>query len=129
MTRTMDFLSALDEALLADASLNSVLQGIYDDVPDSAASPYVVYGVDQETEGRLMDRTERTLYLALHIWSDYAGWKEVLEIRDLLVSVIGNGIGVGEKFCWMLFENFETVRDPSGWRHGILTYRIYLDEE
>ena len=61
---------------------------IYDFVPEDAASPYIQIQFSQALRGRILNESEREMYFDLHIWSQYLGSKEVLEIIDLIAAAV-----------------------------------------
>lgn len=98
------------------AALGDDVTGVFDKVPTEQPSPYIVIGQLQSLEGRLLDHSERMWAVDVHIWSSYAGRKEVVEIADAIRD------GLPEKW---FFEELIVLEDPSGWYHGILTIRGY----
>ena len=50
----------------------------------------------------------------LHLWSEYQGRREVLEVADLIFAAM--------PMDWFV-EELITLKDPSGWWHGVLTIR------
>lgn len=82
--------AAVYDALIADASLTSVLGGpkIYDEPPRAAAFPYVTLG-----EARIADfsaGSERTHehQLTLHAWSRQGGHKQAHQIAGALLQAL-----------------------------------------
>lgn len=126
--KTSDVFAALDDALTGNTALMAAIEGVYDDVPDEAKGPYLVYGDLVEREGRLMDCSEREVHMTLHVFSSYDGRKETFEVADLVKSAIGDRMTVSEVEVGMLIEEFQVLREEGGWWHGILSYRTYLDE-
>ncbi len=114
----------LYEALTSNEALMAKVSCITDEPLPDVQAPYIVMGETYEGNGELVDNSCAAVVVTLHIWSNYRGRKEVLEIRDLLVAALPN---------WCLFEMFEvnsdTERDSqdSVWWHGIFEIR-YFDE-
>ena len=106
-------------ALTTNNDLMNKISGVYDVIPEEEVSPYVVIDTLQSLEGGLLNAKERQWAVDVHIWSDYKGKKEVLEIADLIVKALDE--------TWF-FEELMVTRDQSGWFHGVLTIRGYERE-
>lgn len=113
-----DLFSLLYTLLTGHAALSSVITGVFEEPPAEQNGPYVVLGDFQQTGGRLLNDSERTGVLTLHIWSSYKGRKEVLQVAGLVDEALEeNGF---------LFEDLEVFQDDeSGWKHGVSTYKVY----
>lgn len=120
---------ALVTKLRASSALMAKARAVVDDVSDGQEYPYVVVGDGTEIPFDTMDRAGKEVAATIHIWSQYAGFKEALEIlgiinalldrRDLAVTGYGT---VG-----MQFSNSQTLRDPDGvTRHVVARYRIIV---
>ena len=103
-------LLSTDTALKAKAS-------VYDFVPEGATSPYIQIQFSQALRGRILNESEREMYFDLHIWSQYRGSKEVLEIIDLIAAIVPSE--------WFEEDAQTILRDESGWYHGIITLKLY----
>ena len=90
---------------------------VYDFVPEDATSPYIQIQFSQSLRGRILNESEREMYFDLHIWSQYRGSKEVLEIIDLIAAIVPSE--------WFEDDAQTIFRDESGWYHGILTLKMY----
>ena len=110
----------LYEALTSNAALMAKVSCITDDPPPNVTTPYIEVGETYEGNGELVDNSCAAVVVTLHIWSNYKGRKEVLEIRDLLIAAIPD---------WCLFEMFSVEQDSKEpvWWHGIFEIR-YFDE-
>lgn len=113
-----DLYTLLFALLTGDAALSSVITGVFEEPPAEQKGPYVVLGDFQQTGGRLLNDSERTGVLTLHIWSSYKGRKEVLQVAGLVDEALEeNGF---------LFEDLEVFQDDEpGWKHGVSTYKVY----
>jgi hypothetical protein len=93
---------------------------VYDFEPDEETpGPYVVIGDTHEVEGRTIADEERKVYVRLHIWSSYRGRKEVIGIEREIEAALGESE--------YLFESFQVLLDESGWMHGVVVYRTYIE--
>ncbi|WP_419573919.1 DUF3168 domain-containing protein [Pyramidobacter piscolens] len=96
------------------------LTGVFDgQAPADQAGPYLVIGQSQELRGRLIDDSERKMYVTLHIWSSYGGRAEIVKLCGLVESAMP------PDYC---FDDAQVMKDDaSGWQHGVLTYRVYFE--
>ena len=110
--------SELYAALTNNAELMAKVTGVYDMPPDNAASPYIEVGATTEANDELLDNSGAEVSATLHIWSNYHGRKEVLEVRDLIVAAIPS---------WALYDGIEVLRDSAepDWWHGVVDIRYY----
>jgi len=69
------------------------------------------------SEVAVLNESEREMYFDLHIWSQYLGSKEVLEIIDLIAAAVPSE--------WFEEDAQTIFRDESGWYHGIITLKLY----
>lgn len=117
--------------LKSDTSLMSKIKGVFDDVPDNQAFPYIVIGDATEVPANTFGQNGYEATVTLHIWSRYKGFAEALQILDEVNRILdGKNIvceGLGDVFCW--YEFSETMRDPDGiTRHIPVRYRIISKE-
>lgn len=110
--------AALYAALKNNAALAAVITGIYDMPPDNAASPYIQVGDTQEVSDDLLNNTGAEITTTLHIWSRYAGRKEILQINNLIFEALPE---------WALYDGIEIIRDSAepDWWHGVIDIRYY----
>lgn len=110
--------AALYAALKSNAALAAVITGIYDMPPDNAISPYIQVGATQEVSDELLDNSGAEITTTLHIWSRYAGRKEIMQIRDKIINALPP---------WALYDGIEIMRDSAepDWWHGIVDIRYY----
>jgi len=104
-------------ALTGNTVLMAKVTGIFDGLaPESQAGPFIVMGELQELPGRTMDEEERKCLVTFHVWSDYRGRKEVLQVAEALDKAMPEGF---------LFDEIQVLRDADNWWHGVSTYRTY----
>lgn len=121
---------AMYTRLSSDATLVTTLGAqVYDNVPDSAAFPYVVIGDVTEGPNDTMGKTGRDLTVTVHSWSQTKSWKQIKDVQnrvDLLLDRWAVTV-TGWSATHMLQEFFETFRDPDGvTRHGVARYRVHI---
>ena len=97
---------------------------IFDYTPDDTVlGPYVVIGDFDETEGRVLNDTEREVNFRLHIWSSAYGRDQVMKIKRAIVEIFQ----VQDTQIYF-FERFQLVHDVQQWVHGVLSFRTYIKE-
>jgi Protein of unknown function (DUF3168) len=82
--------AAVHDALIADAALTNLLGGpkIYDEVPRSAAFPYVTLGEARVADLSTGTETVAEHQLMLHAWSRQGGSREAHLITGALLSAL-----------------------------------------
>lgn len=108
-------------ALNTNAALKAKVTGIYEMPPDNAVSPYIQVGEAWETTD-VIDDSEGQVKLRLHLWSSYAGRREIYEIRDLVKRALP---------AWAIYDGMTVMRDDAepDWWHGIIDVRYYDERE
>lgn len=126
-----DKLGALQVALYAvvDAALTA---DVYDAVPDGAADddyPYVTVNDLQAVDASTKTTTGQEVMANLHVWSRYAGNKEIQDIFESLRTALDNATltvsGAVAALC--RYEASQIFEDPDGrTRHGVQRFKIIL---
>ena len=82
--------AAVHDALIANASLNSLLGGpkVYDQPPRSATFPYVTLGETRISDYSAGGEPGEEHQLVLHAWSRQGGHKEAHMIAGALLSAL-----------------------------------------
>tara|TARA_R100000426_G_scaffold72854_1_gene50760 strand:- start:584 stop:994 length:411 start_codon:yes stop_codon:yes gene_type:complete len=120
----------LNSANITDAA-GSAITGVFDDVPEGTAYPYIVVGEESSNNisTKSLDMHEHTL--TIHTWSQYRGLKDIKVImkqiydnlNDVSLSVSG-GQAVNMKQ-----EFLTTLVDADGiTRHGIMRFRAVVSD-
>ncbi|MEU9972349.1 DUF3168 domain-containing protein [Streptomyces sp. NPDC051014] len=73
--------------MTASPELMALVTGVYDDVPEDATYPYIVLGEATETPDNAHARIGRATSSMLHIWSQYDGYAEALQILSVLAAL------------------------------------------
>ncbi len=85
-------LSSLQEAIITrlqgDATLGSMVNGIFDDVPQGTTLPYVTLASQRVANRSSVTGLTTEISMTLTIWSDYAGQKEGLDIAAQVQSLL-----------------------------------------
>jgi len=89
---------AVRTLLTGDTEVTDRVQGIYDDVPQNEALPYITIGDISSSSFRTHSRFGQMLALEVNIWSDYEGNYEALDIAEEVNRLLGDvtGISVGD---------------------------------
>ncbi|MDO4952397.1 MAG: DUF3168 domain-containing protein [Synergistaceae bacterium] len=108
--------NALYAALSGNAALMAKITAISDVIPDNQESPYIKVGTANETHDLIEKGSE--IEVTLHIWSEYLGRKEILEIRELVKAALPS---------WAMYEGIDIIQDSDepNWWHGIITIKYY----
>ena len=82
--------AAIHDALVADASLTSLLGGpkVYDEVPKAAAFPYVTLGEARVADWSTATDAGEEHQLTLHAWSRQGGHREAHVIAGALLQAL-----------------------------------------
>lgn len=105
-------------ALRGNAALMAKITALKDSVPDNQQSPYILVG-DTTNNGIVdIENSSNEIYTYFHIWSNYKGRKEVLEINDLLKAALPD---------WCYYEAITVLQDSDEptWWHGVVTIHYY----
>ena len=125
---------ALYSAITSNAQLLALLGGarIYDDVPQTAAFPYLALGQstlrDWSSGGGDGDGDEHAL--TFHVWSRAAGRRETHEIMSALKSALHDAALTlsGHRLVNLRHVLSEARREPDGdTYHGIVRFRAVTE--
>lgn len=124
---------ALYAALANDATLAGRVTGIYSGrAPQGTAAPYIVVGEKTERDSSTHSTLGAESTAAIHIWSEYRGEREVLELYDELRRVLHyRPLAIaGHSYQGGTLELVTTSADPDGeTMHGVARYRIRTEEQ
>lgn len=103
---------------------------VYDNVPDGAVMPYVTLGEDTAIDWSTKLENGQEITHTLHVWSDYNGMAEAKQIIDQVIQAMTLSPLQVEGFFVVLarLDMVETMRDPEGYRHGIVRFRFKIQE-
>jgi len=115
--------------LTGHAPLVALVSGVYDEVPEGTAYPYVSFGSIIETASDAHDRQGLETFLTLHVWSDYPGNGEAADIFAALDAALDRQpLSVsGFTDVSIAHVSHEFVKDPDpAIRHVNAQYRVWL---
>ena len=106
---------------------------VYDQVPEGAKFPYVTLGETTALDWSTKLEAGQEITHTLHIWSQYPGMKEVLELVDEVIQAFTAAPldlkTDGFQSVVHSLDMNEVLRDPDGiTRHGILRFRFKIQE-
>lgn len=120
-------------ALTASTALMALVTGVYDDIPDETAFPYIIFeGVAESRNDRMADYGS-DIRITLCVWSKYKGMSEaeeilkemnnVLDYKDLSTS-LSTDINYWEMCRW---ENTTKIDMNDGFTRGLaVSYRCLV---
>ena len=120
--------TALDGATINDADGNAIT-GIFDDVSENTAYPYVVIGEETATNIDTKDKDAHEHTLTIHVWSQYRGRKEIKNIMSSVYTTLHNAsITVSGASLVNIRHEFEnTLTEADGiTRHGVMRFRVVV---
>ncbi len=120
---------AVRDALLADAALMALIQGVFDFVDEKQPYPYIETGQAVEVPDNAHDRHSSSILVTLHVWSRERGFAEALRIAARVVQVLDHAplTIAGHRHCWTRFVSLDTLKDPEppgDLRHVPVDFRI-----
>ena len=120
--------TALDGATINDVDGNSIT-GVFDDVPENTAYPYIVIGEETATNIDTKDKDAHEHTLTIHVWSQYRGRKEIKNIMSSVYTTLHNAsITVSGASLVNIRHEFErTLLESDGiTRHGVIRFRAVV---
>jgi hypothetical protein len=104
---------------------------VYDEVPTKAKPPYVVIGEDTGVGYGHKMANGQEVTITLHVWSETPGMSEVKDLMSQVVDSITDyrlSLGDGWSTTMPALDMADTMRDPGGYRHGVLRFRCKILE-
>jgi len=121
-------------ALTGDALLMNLVTGVFDNVPEGQAYPYVVLGEGTEIADNRHGGFGRQTTQTLHVWSRYRGYSQGLAIAARMVAVLDHQplTVTGLHHVSTRFEFQQTLTDPEppgDIRHIPVRFRTVTEQE
>jgi len=110
---------------------DQAITGVFDDVPEGTAYPYVVMGEETATNIGVKDKDMHEYTQTIHVWSQYRGMKDVKEIMEQIYTLLNDySITVSGASAITLRHEFQTVllEDDGITRHGIMRFRVVVSD-
>lgn len=127
---------AIYATLANDATLSSLVKGVYDYVPqpddagDPADFPYVTIGEDTLNAWDTDTTTGSDASTTVHTWSRYKGKKEVKAIQGAIYAALNRATLpiTGYSFVTCDLLTSDSIVDSDGiTQHGVQTFRILFN--
>jgi len=123
--------TAIYTALTGDTTLMTLVNGVYDWVPEGTLMPYVVIGEAMATPRNSHDRFGRRNVETLHVWSQQQGMKQINAIMSRITTILDHQTltvtGHDAVMCHHEFE--QTLNDPDPEiRHGVIRFAVTTEE-
>ena len=118
-------------ALTANAPLSARITGVYDQVPEGTAFPYVTIGEATATDWSTKTSTGQAHTLTLHAWSQSTGRQQAKEILGLVHNALNDQAFAVDGAELVLLQHVfsETIADPDGrTTHGVIRFRALTQE-
>lgn len=132
MSALNPLMQAIYSRLTGDATLSSKVTGVFDSVPESQLTPYIVMDQADSVPFVTYDRFGETVSIEIYIFSTYRGYKEIndiaSDIQRLLANVTFNVTGYDPVACYFDSANIDRLSDADT-RVGIQSYRIQLQKQ
>ena len=110
---------------------DQAITGVFDDVPEGSAYPYVVIGEETATNIGTKDKDMHEYTQTIHVWSQYRGLKEIKEIMEQIYTLLNDfAISVSGASAITLRHEFPTtLTEGDGLtRHGVMRFRVVVSD-
>jgi L-cystine uptake protein TcyP (sodium:dicarboxylate symporter family) len=131
MTALGDIQAAVYQKLTGDITLMSLVQGVFDDVDDNQAFPYIIIGEATENPFNTFGKDGKESTITIGIWSQYKGFKEALDILKQMNATLDDAsLSLSEHNLVLIhYDSAQTIREQDGiTRHVPVTYRVIIQE-
>lgn len=126
----MGFETALQTAIFGVLNGN-VSVGVFDCPQKEPTYPYVIIGDDSFIPFDTDTTVGRDVIASIHIWDNYNGKKRIKSVMGEIDALLNraNFNVTGYHLINCVFDSSDQFLEPDGKTyHGVLTYRILLDE-
>jgi hypothetical protein len=132
MNATLALQTALRARLLASPAVTALLgpAAVFDDVPQGTSCPYVHLGDIETRDWSTQTRRGHEHIVSLHVWSDYRGRKQALDIIEAVDGALeGATLALAGHVLVSLSTIFWTVLHElgNGLYHGIMRLRVVTE--
>lgn len=123
----------VQDAVLAvlqdDSTLTDLIEGVFDWVREKQPYPYVVIGEAIETPDNTHDSHGSQTVVTLHVWSQYHGYAQALQIASRLRALLEHRrlVIAGHRHVATYFVSQQTLTDPEppgDIRHVPISFRV-----
>lgn len=127
---------ALYERLTRDAELMSLVTGVYDQVPEGVARPYVRIGDHVSTADNDLTSYGRQILSTVHVWTEARGNAPGQQIANRIVELLDHQAAAlselvdGHRVVSIRHEYDQALPDPNPQiRHHVIRFRITTAQE
>ncbi len=131
---TVELRAAIHDALIADATLTSLLGGakVYDDPPPNPIFPYVTLGEARASDYSTATETGTEHQFTLHAWSRQGGHREAHTIAAALLQALDDAplALAGHVLVNMRFAVADVRREADGRTyHALVRFRAVTEPD
>lgn len=122
--------AAVYSILSNDAALSAMIEGVYDDVDENQAFPYVTIGESTHNEWDTGDTLGDDATITIHTWSRGRGKKQTKEIQGAIYNALHRveTSQTGYDFVTIQWQDSTSLIDADGkTRHGVQNFRILIE--
>ncbi len=122
---------AIYQTLVNDATLTTLVQGIYDQVPEGTPFPYITIGETACRDWSTKTSSGAQITVTLHVFSRYGGKKQAIDIMQRVHTLLhqGNLSLTGHLLVLMRFESSQiTLEDDGSTYQGVIRLRALTEE-
>jgi uncharacterized protein DUF3168 len=132
MNATLALQTALRAELLASPPVTALLgaAAVFDDVPQGTRCPYLHLGDIETRDWSTQTRQGHEHIVSLHVWSDYRGRKQALDIIEAVDGALADrSLALAGHVLVSLSTIFWTVLHElgNGLYHGIMRLRVVTE--
>jgi|SRR5690606_17449793 len=123
--------TALFNALSTNLDIALLVSGVFDSVPDATGYPYITIGEAIHNEWDTDNTIGHQVSVTVHTWSRARGRAQTKAIQGEIYNALHRAhlTHPDYRFVGTDFEDSQTMMDADGLtRHGIQTFRIYIDK-
>lgn len=128
----VDIQTVIYSILVNDAGLVAAVTGIFDDVPQDQAMPYVSIGEDVLNEWDDSETDGIQASCTVHVLSRYEGRKEVKQIQQLIKNALhySTASTANNSVIAIMYESSRSFVEPDGeTRHGVSVFKVLIKEK
>jgi len=129
---TTNLQAAIYSALSTDANVLGLVAGVFDDVPEETAYPFISFGDETSIDSSTKDSQAQEYTVTMHIFSEFRGKAEVKNIMSAVYDVLHDSdmIVTDANLINLRFEFSDIVTENDGiTRHGVMRFRAVVFDQ
>jgi|CXWL01.1.fsa_nt_gi hypothetical protein len=122
---------AIYEKLTGNSQLMALINGVFDNVPQETAFPFVTIGDVFASESSSLGKNGVEQKLSINIWSREAGHKQASVIMDVIYGLLHNGVlTIAGQIIITVRTISSSIRlEDDGWTyHGIINIMVVMTD-